>query len=212
MKKKIISNLNQKRKTFLKLILENKLLSILIIILLSGMIVGTICTKFSDEDLTEKLDFLFASSLKARLGQSMIDTFIASFTSSFIFTATLIFMGLSIWGIALIPIVPFIRGFGLGLIAGFLYSHYGFKGVLFHILVLLPGIFLSSIGIILESKYSLNLSSRIISTFSSKRMSENSRKTLKIYFLRSSYIFIILAISSFIDTILNTLFVGLFHF
>ena len=212
MTKKILLSLNQRRKNILKIILENKLISMLVLFLLIGMITGSICAKFADNDFIDSLDFLFASNIKIRAEQALVDTFISSFTSSFVFTAILILMGLSAWGIFLIPFVPFFRGFGLGLIAGFLYSSYGFKGILFHILVLLPGIFVSSIGIIIESRESLNLSVKIISQLSPHGVLMSNRQNLKIYFMRSGYVFIILALASFIDMIFNSLFVGLFKF
>ena len=92
MKKKILSNLNRKSKNILKIILENKLVSLLVLFLLIGMTTGSICAKFSDDNFIDNLDFLFASNFKIRAEQAMTDTFIASFTSSFIFTAILILM------------------------------------------------------------------------------------------------------------------------
>lgn len=212
MKKKILSNLNRKSKNILKIILENKLVSLLVLFLLIGMTTGSICAKFSDDNFIDNLDFLFASNFKIRAEQAMTDTFIASFTSSFVFTAILILMGLSAWGIFFIPFIPFFRGFGLGLIAGFLYSNYGLKGIIFHILVLLPGVFISSIGIIIESKESISLSAKIISQLSPHTILTNKWKNFKIYFMRSGFVFIILAIASFIDMIFNELFAGLFKF
>lgn len=212
MKKKVISNLKQKKKNIFKIISKNKLIFLLILILLVGMITGTICAKFANDNLIDNLDFLFASNIKTRSEQSMIDTFVASFTSSFVFTAILILMGLSVWGIIFIPIIPFLRGFGLGLIAGFLCSNYGFKGILFHILVLLPGVFISSIGIILEARESIKLSARIIASLSPHGNISNQWQNLKIFFIRSGYIFIILAVSSIIDMIFTALFSGLFKF
>ena len=212
MKEKILLNLDQKRKNMLRLILENKLVSLLVLFLLVGMTMGSICAKFADNDFIDSLDFLFASNLKTRAEQAMVDTFVASFTSSFVFTAALILMGLSAWGIFLIPFVSFFRGFGLGLIAGFLYSSYGFKGILFHILVLLPGIFVSSIGIIIESRESLNLSAKIISQLSPRGILSGNRQNIRTYFMRSGYVFIILAVASFIDMTFNSLFIGLFKF
>lgn len=212
MKKKIISNLKQKKKNIFKIISKNKLISLLVLILLIGMITGTICAKFANDNLINDLDFLFASNLKTRSEQSMIDTFVASFTSSFVFATTLILMGLSIWGIVFIPFIPFIRGFGLGLIAGFLCSNYGLKGILFHILVLLPGVFISSIGIVLEARESIKLSARMTASLSPHGNISNKWQNLKTFFMRSGYIFIILAISSIADMIFTALFSGLFKF
>ena len=78
----------------------------------------------SDEAMLARLDFLFSSNFQME-GQTMIGIFAASFVSVFLFLLATLWMGMSLWGTILIPVLPFFRGFGLGVSSGFLYASYG---------------------------------------------------------------------------------------
>lgn len=202
-----------KSKTrFISLIKKYKLLTLIALLLLSGMIFGTFCVGFAEENTIESLDFLFASNFKVRSQQSLFEIFSTSLTSSFVFVALMTLLGLSVWGVLAIPAVPFFRGFGLGLTAGFLYSNYGIKGFLYHLIVLLPGVIISSVAILIHARESLVFSARLMSKILPKGNIDRLWERTKLYFLRTGYVLIILAASSLVDMLFTMLFSGYFNF
>ncbi len=98
-----------------------------------------------------RLDFLFAGNFKARAAQPLVTIFSASFASAFLFIFACFLCGLSMWGAFFIPVIPFFRGFGLGLTSGFLYVTYGWKGFLYNLAVILPGAFFCCLAILAAS-------------------------------------------------------------
>ena len=81
--------------------------------LCAGLIWGASFSKHADAALLERLDFLFFSSMQCRFHGSVPAVLIASAASSFLFLLACFLLGLSLWGAALIPVVPFFRGFGV---------------------------------------------------------------------------------------------------
>lgn len=195
----LISN---KHRRLLSLIRENKIVSLLVMFVLLGVIFGSVSARFADENMLLNMDFLFASNFKARTHQSFLDVFLSSLTSSFVFVLFLFLMGSSIWGFIFIPGVPFFRGFGMGIAAGYLYMTYGLKGVLFHFAVLLPGAFISMLGIIISSKSSMDFSSKLASKIMPNSNYDKLWPDLKDYITKIGYVFIILVISSIADVAL----------
>ena len=203
---------DKSKTSFISLIKKYKLLTLIALLLLSGMIFGTFCVGFAEENTIESLDFLFASNFKVRSQQSLFEIFSTSLTSSFVFVALMTLLGLSVWGILAIPAVPFFRGFGLGLTAGFLYSNYGIKGFLYHLIVLLPGVIISSVAILIHARESLVFSARLMSKILPKGNIDRLWERTKLYFLRTGYVLIILAASSLVDMLFTMLFSGYFNF
>lgn len=202
-------NRNKEITYFIK---NNKLLIFLSIILILGMIFGALGIKFIKLDTIKKLDFLFATDFSERTSQPKVYTFIASFSSSYIFTLLILIMSLSFFGSITIPIIIFFRGVGLGITSGYLYLIYGLKGIAYHILILLPGIFISSIAILLISSHAIKFSIKFASKITPKPTEDRLWPKLTEYFKKCSYLSIILIFSSIIDMIEMILFSKFFNF
>jgi stage II sporulation protein M len=127
---------------------SNKCAALLAVLLLSGMTFGSFRARGAGYDSLIRLDFLFASNFRARAELPYYSVFLASFASSFLFVLACFLCGLSMWGTFLIPFLAAFRGYGLGLVAGYLYSSQGWKGALFYLSVLLPGAFLCCLAIL----------------------------------------------------------------
>ncbi len=193
-------------------IINHKAYSWLIFSILLGIMFGTISERTASDTVIEGLDSLFLNNFYIRLEQPFYYTFIISLTSSFIFIFILIMLGVCAFGSVFIPIIPFIRGFSMGLVSGYIYSTYGLKGILFYLIVVLPGALISAIAIILEAKESFDFSRLLFLKITSKSSSEKIESNFKIYLLRTGYIFVILAISSITDSLLSILISGHFKF
>lgn len=202
-------NKNNQITDFLK---NNKLLIFLSMMLITGIIFGALGIKFIKLDTVKKLDFLFATDFSERNSQPKVYTFIASFSSSYIFTLLILITSLSFFGSVTIPIIIFFRGVGLGITSGYLYLIYGLKGIAYHILILLPGIFISSVAILLISSYAIKFSIKFASKITPKPTEDRLWPKLTEYFKKCSYLSIILIFSSVVDMIEMILFSNFFNF
>ncbi len=196
-------------KGFIK---KNKILVFLAIFLLFGIFFGAILMKLADENIIKFVNTLFLSDFKERLNKPLLEVFIASISSTFIFVLISFFMGLSMWGFILAPIIPFARGVCIGLCEGYLYSAYGIKGICFHALIFLPGIFISSIAVLLMTREAMKISNCFSSSVFSNSNTGAISTSIKLYFIRSGCITIIILISSVIDLISSLMFSKFFSF
>lgn len=190
----------------------NKLIMILTLVLLISMIFGSVCVDYINLNTIKKLDILFLSDFDSRSNQKGLYTFISSFSSLFLFWIALIMSTLSFWGIIVVPLILIFRSWGLGLTSGYLYLIYGLKGVAFYILVLLPGIFISSVAFILMSANSMKFSLRVSKKFLPNSNEKPLWDAMVLYIKRSTYILGILMISSLIDMLFMKIFSNLFVF
>ena len=100
--------------------------------------------KRTDTQLLQRLDFIFQTNFELRCHQGWGAAFVASFASSVLFLTVIFLLGLSLWGGFFAVLVPFFKGYGYGLSVGFLYGAYGWQGIAYNLLVILPGMFFSS--------------------------------------------------------------------
>ncbi|MGN1129865.1 MAG: stage II sporulation protein M, partial [Ruminococcus sp.] len=137
--------------------------------------------------------------------------FCGSFCSNFLFYLLTFLFGLSLWGIAFLPFLSFFKGFGIGVSAGYLFTSYGFTGVVFYLTILLPGIFLFSMVLVYMSTSSYNISKRILKFLFSKE-DFSIISSFKIYFKKCLLYLLITFFSALLDMSLWYVFAGLFNF
>ena len=101
--------------------------------LIVGLACGTVYAMSADKEMLASLDFLFFTNLDARLSQNVINTFCACFASDFIFLFAVFLLGLTPWGIPILPFIVFLKGFGTGITAGYLFSVHSLKGIVFYL-------------------------------------------------------------------------------
>jgi stage II sporulation protein M len=153
---------------------QNRIQVTFAIVLLIGVVCGSLLSRSASLDILKKLDFIFNSNYTLRSSTSALSVFGASLASSFLFVLICFLFGLSVWGAFLVPFIPFIRGIGLGMTAGYLYSAFGFHGGLFYAIILLPGAYCSCFAIILATKNAL-IFSRILSRASLSQKGETPK-------------------------------------
>ncbi len=191
-----------------KAVRMNWSLVLLAIVFLAGMTVGSVYARNADMQALERLDFLFAGNFKARMTGSLLSIFTASFASGFLFVFACFLCGLSMWGMWLIPLIPFFRGFGLGLTSGYLYAAYGGMGILFNLVVILPGAFFCCLSVLLAAREGIGFS-RLLASCGSKTV---NRSKLKLYTMRFGAVLGITCLAALIDLLFSVCFGGLFSF
>ena len=204
-----------KTKTFKEIFKKNIIFILLSIFFLFGIIAGSIFIRNADISALEKLDFLFFTNFQTRISTDLTSVFIASLASSFCFIFLSFLCGLSIWGSFLIPAIPFFRGFGLGMTAGYLYAVYSWKGILYQISIILPGAILCMLAILLAGYEGIAFSSKI--SFRIKRrigeISENDKKiSIKVYLGRYIFITATALVAALIDVGTTACFSSFFIF
>ena len=197
-------------KSMARTIAENPVLAFLALLLLVGTIFGALFARGADYSVMQKLDLLFISDVKARAVQSSGSVFVASLSSAFFFVAVCFLLGMSLWGMFVLPFIPLFRGFGFGLASGYLYAAYGFQGVLFNAVVVLPGAFLSMIAILLAAKEGMIFSKKTL--FEVLRREHGKTISVKTYAVQFGSILILSAAAAAIDLITTVCFTGAFSF
>lgn len=181
------------------------------IVLVSGLTTGTILSQNFSSDVMLRLDFLFTTNLPQRLQNGAFGAFCAGFASDFIFLLLTFLMGLSLWGIGILPFIVFFKGFGIGVSAAYLLTNYSIGGLIFYLTIVLPGLFLFSMVLVYQSTNSYNISKKLIKNLFLKE-EYSIRTPLKIY-LKKSLVYLIGAVlASFLDMALWFTFAGLFNF
>lgn len=180
--------------------------------LCAGLIWGASFSKHADAALLERLDFLFFSSMQCRFHGSVPAVLTASAASSFLFLLACFLLGLSLWGTALIPVVPFFRGFGFGLVSGYLLVTYGLKGVLFQLLVILPGAYLGMMAILYAAKEGSHFSRNLTGHFLHKNEKQLEPIAFSRYFTRFCRFLLLALAAAAIDALTALCFSGMFSF
>lgn len=181
--------------------------------LILGITLGVFCVSYIEIESFYKINFLFINNFKENINQTWSEIFTTSFSASSIFVFILELCILSCWGIFLVPILIILKGYSLGLSAGYLYLIYKIKGIAFYLLILLPGVFLSSIGYNIFASKTINFSYNFTKLIFSK---QDNNYNFKINFLKNirelSKCLIFVLISCVLDTCFILLFSKFFDF
>lgn len=202
-----------KKYDFLKASKNKKSIIFLFLVLIIGIVLGTMSASSLNMEIIYKIDFLFLKDFAERINESNTQIFISSFSALSLFVLITEFLAFSCWGEFFIPFIIMFKGFSIGLSASYLYLIYNLKGIAFYLLILLPGIFISCIGLVLLSSVCMKFSFKLLKVLALKE--ENQilfRPILKNHFKKSIYCLLILAISSIIDVLFMMMFSKFFNF
>ncbi len=178
----------------------------------AGTVCGALSSKTADAEMLRRLDFLFLTNFELRSTQSVVSAFIVSFSSVTVFMLAAFFLGLSLWGCALCAAVPFFRGYGYGLTAGFICSTYGMNGFFYSLLVLLPGTFISCAALSFAALCSFRSSIGSIMHLMRSPVKDDPKAQLRSYTVKMLRLMPVCAVSGLADTLCSFVFSGLFSF
>lgn len=128
------------------------------VILLLGVIVGTLLTKKIGIDALSDLGIITKEFIEVKAGQTFLQNFSSSFISGFLYLLILFFMGFTAIAQPLMLGVVFFKGLGVGLSMGYAYSTLGQNGILAALVFLLPNALFIAFSILWAAKESLKLS------------------------------------------------------
>ncbi|MBQ1659271.1 MAG: stage II sporulation protein M [Clostridia bacterium] len=193
-------------------IIRNGLFVLFCLLLFGGVLWGALNSRSADEELLKRLDFILQTNYSLRSTQGLISAFTASFASSVMLLLLCLLSGLSLFGSIPALVIPFFKGYGYGLSAGFLYGAYGMKGIGYNLLVILPGMFFSSIIICSASLMSFCSSLKLCSYFFSAAVRDDPREQMKSYLLSILRCLLLCALAAAVDMICSLCFSWIFNF
>ena len=155
---------------------------------------------------------IFLTDFKQRISQNRVEVFVSSLSMYFIFALILEISALSVWGIVSVPILLVFKGMGMGLSGGYLYLVYGLKGIAFYILILVPGIFVSSIAFALFGVCAFKSSVAISKKILPKPSGDALWPCLKSNIKKLGYCTLLLCFSAFLDMAFMMMFSIFFEF
>ena len=191
---------------------KNGIFLIFCLILFGGILYGSLSGASADRELLSRLDLIFQTNFTIRSAQGLFSSFAASFASSSLFIASIFLLGLSLWGGFLAVLMPLFKGFGYGLSVGYLYGAYHFKGVLYNLLVILPGAFLSSLVISAASYFAFRSTLHTVIGLFRSASPFDFRSHLKTYCRLMLAMLALCALSALLDMLCSLCFSHFFSF
>ncbi len=175
-------------------------------ILLFGMALGALLCR-GTAGLTKSGVALLVDEFRTRRSdQSFWLTFASSFEALFVLFLILFLSGVSAAGVAAVPLVLLFRGAGLGLVMGYFYAAYAFRGLFYVLIMILPNAFLSTMAFLVLGRESMCLSLKIFRAFRPNASCESIWPGFRLYCIRSGLILILLCVSALLDSVLAVAF------
>lgn len=182
----------------------------MLVLFLLGMLYGASFLQSGQDGLWDSLSAVNQSYLYAAQSQANWMIFLNALTSSAVFLLISFVSGLSAVGQPVSLGLLFIRGLGFGSYTGYLYLTQGMQGVLYAVLMILPGMLLSVIALTLSCREAFRLSNRILFSFLRDSVTLK-REMLTLYLKKHVILFAMLAASAGIECVLRFVFSGMFH-
>ncbi|MDR3179198.1 MAG: hypothetical protein LBT82_04075 [Oscillospiraceae bacterium] len=203
----------KKRRNFFGITGKSQIFYLLSFFLLCGVVFGAICAGDADSKTMKSVNFLFYRNIEKISCQPLLETFVMSLSSSFVFIMLEFLFGFSAWGSLVAPLILTFKGFSIGFSASYLCLYHGLKGAGFYILMLLPSCFLCAFSVLLLAREAIRFSFFIFSqVFPKIRVIPRKDYVVKLYFLRTGFCFILVTIAAFLEALSNFLFGGFFKF
>ena len=102
---------------------------------------GALSLKKADSYLSGAFSDMFSVYIRSKSSQSLGMNFINSLAVNAAFMLAVFVFGLCAVGLPLICILPIIRGVGIGMLSGYLYSNFALRGLGYCVLVIFQGLY-----------------------------------------------------------------------
>ena len=141
--------------------------------------------------------------IKINSGHSVADNFINSFRNTGFLIIILFILGFGAVSQPIEAFILFYRGVALGISVSYTYFHYGFKGFLIALLVILPHAVGSSIILILATRESIRSSNMFAGFAFAGKGNDKANSQVRMYFIKFIVLLVLLVISSILDSLLS---------
>ncbi len=190
---------------------ESYVLLIMFASYIFGAILGASLLNTSDA-VNAKAKVLFESFKSARVDSSFFSTFLSSVMSWLPFMLILFVCGTCIVGMVILPLFICYKGFCYGALAGYIYSSFSFSGIIFILILIIPGTIIGAFGLFFAGKKSFNFS-LILAKSVLPRSREYSMYNILIHYCKGfAFLLIITFVSALVDATLSTAFFDKINF
>lgn len=179
---------------------------------ISGLVSGTLTAVGYIQSGDEALGIIVSGFVSSRTGQAFGEIFLSSIISSLPFIVAAFLCGVCAVGIPFIPIIAISRGIGLGISLGYFYVCYGINGILYCLLMIIPGAVISSTALLLACKQSLEYSYLLFCHVFMTHKRQDKAIDIRIYSMRYAVFAVMIILSAILDAGFASLFSGFFVF
>ncbi len=190
---------------------KNRRILIMLALFAAGMIIGASTLKNADSYLSGAFSDMFSTYIKAKNTQSLGLNFINSLAVNAAFMLAVFVFGLCAVGLPLICALPIVKGVGVGMLSGYLYSNFALRGLGYCVLVLYPGLVPAVFALLLACSAGMKSSYEMLLSLSSTKASKGEG-SIKIYCIRFLIICALIILAAIIDAAACRLFGKLFSF
>ena len=162
---------------------KNRRILIMMLLFAAGMIIGAVSLKRADSYLSGAFSDMFSVYIRSKGSQSLGMNFINSLAVNAAFMLAVFVFGLCAVGLPLICILPIIRGVGIGMLSGYLYSNFALRGLGYCVLVIYPGLIPSIFALLLACSAGINSSYEMLLSLPSAK-AQRGEGSIKIYCMR----------------------------
>lgn len=188
---------------------EVKGMIIAIGLLASGMIVGAGLLRGEHANI-EIFKALFDEFIIMRNEEPAFRIFLNSFILNTVCVIIATFAGMSCFGMPVAVAIPIIKGFGYGLLSGYLFREFSMSGIGYYLLTVLPGGIFSNSALLLICNNACFMSADILAVSLAKKQADENM--IKEYLKKIIVILLMVMISSVTDCLLVKAFAYLFTF
>lgn len=189
-----------------RIIKQNRLATLLLVAFLIALLYGSVLMSQADQVLQDKLSFLTQEYISNRGEQSILSTFLSSFSTNGLYLGVAFLLGFFALGQPFSVFIMLFRGFGLGLAMGNIYTHHQAGGVLYCMVFIVPAAVLFTFVMISALKDSIQFSNLFLASIFPKLGAVASGETLKIYCLKYAFYLLLILLISALDSAINFLF------
>lgn len=187
-------------------------LIVLAAMFLIGMIYGVLLLSFDSKAMSGTISLITGEYTSKLKGQGVFESFVSAFWSAFIFVLIPYLLGYSAIFQPIILLVAWFKGLGLGFFMANLYLSYGFSGVGFCALVIMPATIIGLFCMIVSSREALKLSNMFFFSFAGKSREAVTLKAIKLYNVKFLVLTGICLGAAGLNVVCVLLFSGLFSF
>lgn len=189
-----------------------KEMTAVVLLLISGIIIGVLTAKNGSETIQKCTETIFNSFFSLHSDQSISSGIITSVGVSLAFQLTAFACAFCAVGAPIIASIPLVRGLGIGLISGYLYSAYKLQGIGYCALIIFPGVIISFIALVYITTDSFKMSLNAFGLIFGKSRPGNETEKAKNFIIRQFFYFLIFLLAAVADGITAKLFSGFFSF
>lgn len=181
---------------------SNQKTVILIFIFIIGVFCGALTVKNADSQTLVKIKELTENYLQLKSADSLLQNFISASVSDLFFISLSTVFGLCLIGKPVLWSLPAIRGLGMGIILGYMYSNYSVSGLMYAIVAICIPTSISACALIISCKESL-LTVKDLQLAFSKQKEFNVKQYYKFYFLRNIILYLVMIFSAALGSIIT---------